>query len=137
MSAHSSEGARFGVYIPKDLAKDLEECMKRLGIESKSRLIQEALRLFIAEHRWRLGGRVVGAIGVIYSHEVPGADEELTDVQHKHLEVVVSTVHVHLDPENCMLIVIVRGESEEIRRLVEELNRIRGVKVVRLMLMSV
>ena len=136
MSSQSSEAARFGVYIPRDLAKDLEECMKRLGIESKSRLIQEALRLFIAEHRWRLGGRVVGAIGVIYSHEVPGADEELTDVQHRHLDTIVSAVHVHLDPENCMLIIIVRGESDDIRKLIEELNRVRGVKVIRLMLMT-
>ena len=132
----SSEGVRFGVYIPKDLAKEVEECMRRLGIESKSRLVQEALRLFIAEHRWRLGGKVVGAIGIVYSHDVSGADEELTDVQHRHLDVVVSAVHVHLDPKNCLLIVIVRGDSEEIRRLVEELNRVKGVKILRLMLMS-
>lgn len=130
------KGIRFGVYIPEDLGRELEVCMRRLGIGSKSRVVQEALRLFIAEHRWRLSGSVVGAIGVVYSHGVGHADEELTDIQHNYLDVILSSLHVHLDKENCMLIIVVRGDSGRLKSLLESISRVRGVKVARPLLLS-
>ncbi len=130
------KGVRFGVYVPPDLAKDLNECMSKLGIKSKSQLVQEALRLFIAEHRWKLSGQVVGVIGVIYNHEVGEVDEKLTDIQHKYLDIVVGAFHLHLDRENCLLIIVVRGESSKIKSLLDELIKIKGVKTARPLLLA-
>ncbi len=118
---------RFGVYMPQDLEKSIEECMRILGVRSKSRLIQEALRSFIAEHEWASGGRVAGIIGVVYNHEAPGVDEKLTEVQHNYLDVIVCHVHIHLSKERCMLVIIVRGDAEKIRNLLREISGIRGV----------
>ena len=126
---------RVGVYIPKDLAEKLTEIMKDLGADTISRVVQESVRLFIAEHSWRIGGEVVGAVGVLYDHEVDHVDEELTDVQHRFLSIVVSSTHVHLDEKNCLLVVIVKGSSNSIKELVNSIEKIRGVKLVRLMLM--
>jgi len=126
---------RVGVYIPKDLAEKLTEIMKDLGADTISRVVQESVRLFIAEHSWRIGGEVVGAVGVLYDHEVDHVDEELTDVQHRFLSIVVSSTHVHLDEKNCLLVVIVKGSSNSIKELVNSIEKIKGVKLVRLMLM--
>jgi len=126
---------RVGVYIPKDLAEKLTEIMKDLGVDTISRVVQESVRLFIAEHSWRIGGEVVGAVGVLYDHEVDHVDEELTDVQHRFLPIVVSSIHVHLDEKNCLLVVIVKGSSNSIKELVNSIEKIKGVKLVRLMLM--
>jgi CopG family nickel-responsive transcriptional regulator len=131
------EPLRFGVYIPGDLARDLEECMRITDIRNRSRIVQEALRLFITEHKWRSGGSASGIIGVIYNHEVKGADELLTDVQHEFLDIIVSTVHVHLDRERCMLAIIVRGNTEKIKSLLNKIMGIRGVLVVRPILLEV
>ncbi len=132
----SMKGVRFGVYIPPDLAKELNECMGKLEIRSKSQLVQEALRLFIAEHRWKLSGQVVGAIGVIYNHDVGEVDEELTDIQHKYLDIVVGAFHLHLDRENCLLMIVVRGESSKIKGLLNELIKVKGVKIARPLLLA-
>ena len=126
---------RVGVYIPKDLAEKLTEIMKDLGVDTISRVVQESVRLFIAEHSWRIGGEVVGAVGVLYDHEVDHVDEELTDVQHRFLSIVVYSTHVHLDEKNCLLVVIVKGSSNSIKELVNSIEKIKGVKLVRLMLM--
>lgn len=125
-----------GVYIPRELAEEVLRVMKEAGIDSVSKVVQEGLRLYVAEHSWRTGGEVVGALGVIYDHEVDHVDEELTDIQHKYLDTVVSSLHVHLDLESCLLIIVVRGSSKLIKALVEDLEKVRGVKTVRLMLMS-
>ena len=111
--------------------------MKLSGMSSKSKVIQEALRLFIIEQRWRLAeGKVAGVLGVIYDHEVGHADEVLTDIQHKYLDVVISTMHIHLDVRNCMLAIAVRGSAERVRELINEIEKVKGVKLVRPMLMA-
>lgn len=136
MAEEASKPLRVGVYIPRDLAEKLSEIMRDQGVDSFSRIVQESLRLYIAEHSWRTEEEVVGAIGVLYDHEVYHVDEELTDVQHRYLPVIVASTHVHLDQRNCLLIVIVRGFSSTIKEFVSSVEKIKGVKLVRLMLMS-
>lgn len=126
---------RVGVYIPRELAEKVEAIMSEVGVSAFSRVVQEALQLYIAEHSWRVEREVVGAIGILYDHEVEGVDELLTDIQHKYLDVVLTAVHVHLDPRNCLLVVVVRGGSSRIKSLLGELERAKGVKATRLMLL--
>lgn len=127
---------KFGIYVPESLANELEECMKALGLRSKSALVREALKLFISEHKWKTARRAVGIIGLIYDHEMKGVDEELTDIQHAHLGLVVSTLHVHLDKRRCMLAIVVRGRTDEIKELLGKLVSIRGVEIARTMLLA-
>ncbi len=126
---------KFGVYLTDELYEKLQEYMDKLGVRSKSKLLQEALRLFIVEHQWKLGGNVVGLIGIVYDHEYPDVDNRLTDVQHRYISLIVSTVHVHLDKRRCMLAIIVRGGTEKIRNLLNDLMNIRGVLLARQILL--
>lgn len=127
---------KFGIYLPEDLARELDECMKITGIRKRSKIIQEALRLFIVEHRWKTVGKASGVIGVVYNHEVRGVDEALTDIQHEYLDIIVSTVHVHLDKEKCMLAIIVRGDTGRIKELLSNIMNIKGVLITRPMLLE-
>lgn len=111
--------------------------MKVLGIESKSRFVQEALRSFINENRWRLGGRVIGIIGVIYDHEVGDVDKELTDIQHDYLDIIASTVHVHVDKRRCMLGIMVNGDVSKVKELLSRIVNTRGVLHAKPLLLSV
>ena len=129
-------GVKFGVYVPEGLAEDLERCMKELGLDNKSKLVQEALRSFIAEQRWRFGGRAVGVIGVIYDHDVSHADEELTDIQHEYLGIIVAALHIHVERRKCALYIFVRGETDDIKELMSRIMKIKGVEIVKPMLLS-
>jgi len=126
---------KVGVYIPEDLVGGLSAIMRELGVGSLSRVVQESLRLYMAEHSWRTHGDVVGAIGVLYDHEAGEVDEELTDAQHGFLQEVVSAIHVHLDERNCLLIIVVKGAASNVKELISKIEKIKGVKLVRLMLM--
>ncbi len=128
--------SKFGIYIPEELSKDLEKCMKSLGISSKSALIREALKLFISEHRWKSSQRAIGIIGVIYDHSVRGADEELTNIQHGFLDMIVSTLHIHLSKEKCMLAIVVKGPTDEMRKLIGKLSSVKGVEITRPLLLA-
>lgn len=125
---------RVGVYIPKDLVEKLSLFMKDMGIDSISKIVQEALRLYTAEYSWKTGGEVVGAIGVLYDHEIGYVDEELTNLQHKYIGIVIASMHIHIDQRNCLLIIAVNGCSEKIKELINSIEKIKGVKMVRLIL---
>ena len=61
-------------------------------------------------------------------HETRALGDRLTDLQHQVGGVVVSTLHVHLDHNHCLEVVVVRGSAEEVRRLADELIGTKGVK---------
>jgi len=128
---------KFGIYVPEDLMRELEECMKSLGVRNKSLVIREALRLFISEHKWRAGGPILGVISVVYDHEVRGIDAKLTDIQHDYLNEIISALHIHVDRRNCMLILALKGDSERVNSLLKEIIKLKGVKLVRPALISV
>jgi len=127
---------RFGVYIPDDLARELDRIMRELGVKNRSKIVQEALRMYVNEYQWRRHGRVCGVLGVVYNHEVKGVDEKLTDIQHDFLDVIISTLHIHLDREKCMLAIAVRGESERVKKLINLIEGIRGVLLTKTMLLE-
>ena len=136
-SSSSSIRTKFGVYIPPDLMKELDEIMKSMGIDNRSKFLQEAVRAYIIENKWITAKNVVGAFSILYNHEVGDVDKELTDVQHDFLDVIIATMHVHLDKEKCMLLMAVRGPNERVRELLGRIHKIRGVLLVRPVLMEV
>jgi CopG family transcriptional regulator, nickel-responsive regulator len=71
---------------------------------------------------------VAGTITLVYDHHRPNVQECLTDLQHKHLEMIISTVHVHLDHHNCLEVLVVRGKASVVKGIAEHLIAVRGVK---------
>ena len=125
---------RFSVTVPEDLLEEFDALVSELGC-TRSSAIQRAMRQFMAEHSWMSGkGTVAGVLAVIYDHEARGADEVLIDVQHRFLELVSASLHVHLDERNCLLAIAIRGDVKRVKKLVVELEKIRGVKQVRALL---
>jgi len=67
-------------------------------------------------------------VTLVYSHHEGDLVGRLTDCQHRHQRMIVSTTHIHLDHDNCLEVVIVRGKSDKVRALTERLISLRGIK---------
>ncbi|MDD1766495.1 MAG: nickel-responsive transcriptional regulator NikR [Candidatus Methanomethyliaceae archaeon] len=121
---------RFSVSAPPELVREFDEMLERLG-QDRSKAIQQAMRLFISEHRWvegPLSGECAGAIVLIYDHDVHEAEKELTDIQHHSRGVINSTLHIHIDERNCLEIIAVKGRVSGVKDLIDGLSSCRGVK---------
>ncbi|MGA9527722.1 MAG: nickel-responsive transcriptional regulator NikR, partial [Terriglobales bacterium] len=79
---------------------------------------------------------VVGTVTLIYDHHTRLLPEKLADIQHDHHEVVISTLHAHLDHERCLEVVILRGKSKEVQQLADRLISTKGVQHGRLVMSS-
>jgi CopG family nickel-responsive transcriptional regulator len=67
-------------------------------------------------------------VTVVYNHEQSDLAQKLTEIQHKTHNIIISAIHVHLDAHNCLEVLILRGESEQVKKTGELLISTRGVK---------
>ncbi len=129
---------RVGVTFPPDLLRELDEVLQEMGYESRSKAVQDSVRAFVSEHRWlrEQRGTRVGVLVMLYDHEAKGLNEAIIDAQHEHADVIYSSMHVHLSERDCLEAIAVKGEAEKVRKLVQELKTKRGVKQVKLSIVS-
>ncbi len=129
---------RVGVTFPPELLRELDETIDMIGYDSRSKAIQDSVRSFVAENRLlrEQKGTKVGVLVMVYNHEVRGLETTLTSTQHKHNQVICSSMHVHLSERECLETIAVKGDVEEIKSLARELTTKRGVKQVKLTMVS-
>lgn len=134
-----SKVVRIGVTFPPDLLKDFDEIIGKMGYESRSKAIQDAVRLYVSERKWLKEEDTVqtGVLLMIYDHDVKGLESDLTEAQHQHSSLVSSTMHVHLGERDCLEAIAVKGKGSEIRALSDELATRRGVKILKSMIVSI
>jgi CopG family nickel-responsive transcriptional regulator len=124
-----SNTSRFGVSLADELLREFDRLIGRKGYASRSEAIRDLIRNYLAEEAWKAGrGPAVGTVTLVYDHHVPDLQEKLTDIQHEHVDTVVSTLHVHLERHRCLEVLVVRGKANEIRALADRLIGARGVK---------
>ena len=120
---------RFGVSIPDDLLGKFDQLISGKGYTNRSEAIRDLIRDRLVEDQWSESGHeVVGTVTVVYNHEQSDLAQKLTEIQHKKHDLIVSSVHVHLDHHNCLEVLIMRGVSAEVRKAGELLISTRGVK---------
>jgi len=120
---------RFGVSIPARLIEAFDKRIRAKGYRTRSEAIRDIIRNYLVEGEWERTDRaVVGAITVVYDHHTRELTHALTEMQHEfHGEIRCST-HVHLDADNCLEVIVVRGTSQAVQRIADRLISTRGVK---------
>jgi CopG family nickel-responsive transcriptional regulator len=117
---------RFGVAMEDDLLEDLDALVKLRGV-TRSELLRDLARAEIARTKVAQGVPAVASLTLVYDHHVRDLTEKLTDLQHQLGERVTSSLHVHLDAERCLEVIILRGRSDELQSIADRLLAMRGV----------
>jgi len=125
---------RIGVSLPDNLLNIFDEIIEKRGYSSRSEGIRDAIRSYISHYEWmgEIKGHRVGTIAVIYDHTKKGLSNALTDIQHRYSHLIKSSVHVHLDHDNCFEVIVLDGDGEEIKELTEAILALKGVQFSKL-----
>ena len=128
-TAKSDGVVRFTVSVPQTLAKQLDRMTREKGYDNRSLAVADMIRDQLVEHRQNYGDRdIAGTITLVYDHHKQHVQATLTDIQHEHHGVIISTLHVHLDHDNCLEVLAVRGKAGAIKKIADELIAAKGVK---------
>jgi len=128
-----SELNRIGVAIDADLLAKFDQLIARRGYTNRSEAFRDLIRDALVEKAWEAPeSKVVGTVTILYDHHVRLLNEKLTDLQHEFYHHILSTLHVHLDSDNCLEVLVVRGRAAEVRKIADSLISTKGVKHGRL-----
>ena len=129
------ETTRFGVSIDDELLGKFDQLIARKGYTNRSEAIRHLIRDSLVQTEWESASQeTIGTITLVYNKHTRELSDLLTHLQHLHYRSIISTTHIHLDEENCLEVLIVRGQSEEIKKIGDLLISARGVKHGRLSL---
>jgi CopG family nickel-responsive transcriptional regulator len=127
--------SRIGVAINSDLLDKFDRLIAQRGYTNRSEAFRDLIRdRLVAERTAALDATVVGTVTLIYDHHASGITEKLTEVQHAHHDLVVSTSHAHLDHDSCLEVLIVHGKGARVERFADLLIGLKGVQHGRLVM---
>ncbi|MFA5312005.1 MAG: nickel-responsive transcriptional regulator NikR [Methanomassiliicoccales archaeon] len=120
---------RIGVSIEPDLLQMYDEMIEAKGYTTRSEAFRDLIRDALTHNTVEDAESVVcGTITLLYNHNKGDVKDKLTDIQHSHHRLISSSVHVHMDLERCLEVLIVSGKVREIMALTDELGSVRGVQ---------
>lgn len=119
---------RFGVSLDKALLDKFDRYIRERNYSNRSEAFRDLIRQELVKKEWQKGDDVAGAITLIYDHHRKDLLNKITDLQHDFQQVIISTQHIHLDHDNCLEIVAVRGQPREVIKLADMTKSIKGVK---------
>jgi CopG family transcriptional regulator, nickel-responsive regulator len=130
-----SELCRIGVAIDGDLLKQFDELLGRKGYANRSEGFRDLIRdTLVREETADPAREAVGTLTLVYDHHVRQLADKLTDMQHDHYREIVSTLHVHMDHDHCLEVLVLRGRAGNIRKIADKLISTKGVQHGRLTL---
>ena len=127
------ELSRIGVAIDSDLLDQFDVHIAARGYTNRSEAFRDLIRQELVDTAAESpDATVIGSVTLIYDHHVRQLTDKLTDIQHDAFQNIVSTLHVHLDHDNCLEVLVVKGKGSDVRRIADALISTKGVKLGRL-----
>lgn len=130
-----SELSRIGVAIDSDLLAQFDSFIASQGYENRSEAFRDLIRdRLVTAAVESPEGPVVGTITLIYDHHSRLLPDKLMELQHDHHNLIIATTHAHLDHDTCLEVVVVKGQSNRVRKLADLMISIKGVHHGRLVM---
>jgi CopG family nickel-responsive transcriptional regulator len=121
---------RFTISLDEKLASEFDRLIRERGYLNRSEAVRDMLRGKLNTLRLedQQAPFCVASLSYVYNHHERDLAERLTELQHDHHDLVVASTHVHLDHENCLETVMLRGKTDVVRRFADALIAERGVR---------
>lgn len=121
---------RFTVSLDAELLAQFDDYIRRRGSRNRSEAVRDIVRAALEAERIAddPGGHCIACLSYIYNHHERELARRLTEAQHAHHDLTVSTLHVHLDHENCMEVAILQGPTRAVRQFADSIAAETGVR---------
>ncbi|CAM4393786.1 nickel-responsive transcriptional regulator NikR [Paenibacillus tarimensis] len=122
------ELTRFGVSFPAALIEQFDRYIAEQGYRNRSEAIRDLARKALLEPSGlHSDDLVAGTIVLVYDHHVSELPLLLMDIQHHHHHDIISTMHVHLNHDQCLEVIAVKGALNSLRKLHQQIQVQKGV----------
>ncbi len=119
---------RFAVSLDQRLLDDFDRILVNTQYATRSEAVRDLIRDRLVGENWDAKQDTVGTITIVYDHHVHDLTEKLTSLQHDYHKLILSTMHVHLDHDHCIEVLVVKGKGKAVRTVADSLISTKGVK---------
>ncbi|HUT77461.1 MAG TPA: nickel-responsive transcriptional regulator NikR [Polyangia bacterium] len=119
---------RFSVSIESNLLRRFLGLARKHNWENRSEALRQLMREALVREEWRGDEEIVGTVTIVYDHHQRELSDRLTAIQHDHHDAVLAATHIHLDHDNCLEMIAVRGRASTVQKIADALIGTRGVK---------
>ena len=120
---------RFGVSLDEELLEPFDALCAVKGYSNRSEAIRDLIRKALVAEEWhQADGQGAGTLTLVYDHHKNDLARRMTQMQHDEHDIIIATLHVHLDHHNCLEVLILKGEAARVRALADKLISCKGVK---------
>jgi CopG family transcriptional regulator, nickel-responsive regulator len=119
---------RFGVSLDEEILKAFDQYVSENNFANRSHAIKKIFENSLVEKKWRDNQLVAGAVVMLYDHHKGDITTRLNDLQHDYFKVILSTQHFHLNHDNCLEIIAVKGTANILTELADKLIGMKGIK---------
>ena len=128
---------RIGISMDSQLLKNFDRLIEQISYLNRSEAIRDLIRASLVETgAGNDEGEMVGTITLVFDHHVHDLIDKLTDQQHVYHDRIISALHVHLDAHNCLEVLVARRKVKDIKKIIDELLGVKGVKHGKLVMTS-
>ena len=131
-----NELMRFSVAMPEDLLVRFDRLVARRGLaKNRSEVVRDLVRDALVEDECAIPGiLVMGTLTIVYDHHSHDLQDKLHSIQHDYLDMIVTSVHVHIDHDMCLEVIILKGETGEVQDVANLILGTKGVKTGKLVM---
>lgn len=121
---------RFTISLSDELAADFDRWIQARGYVNRSEAVRDLLRKEIETERLDQDqtSHCVASLSYVYNHHERNLAERLTHLQHHAHDLVVCSMHVHLNHDDCLESLFLRGSTQTVRSFAEKLCAESGVR---------
>ncbi|MFO7800682.1 MAG: nickel-responsive transcriptional regulator NikR [Desulfovermiculus sp.] len=123
------ETIRFGVSLDSDLLERFDKICEERCYQTRSEAIRDLIRKELVHKEWENQNQeVTGTLTLVYNHHQSDLAQKMTEIQHQALDIIITSLHVHIDAHNCMEVLVLRGPVKDVRSVAQRLTSTRGIK---------
>ncbi len=120
---------RFGVSLDSDLLEKFDALCEERCYQTRSEAIRDLIRKDLVQKEWEdQNQEVTGTMTLVYNHHQSDLAQKMTEIQHQALDIIITSLHVHIDAHNCMEVLVLRGPVRDVRNIAQRLTATRGIK---------
>ena len=125
-----SELIRFGVSIDQDLLENYDRLIAERGYATRSEALRDLIRDALIQQKIDTESttQTLGSLTLVYDHHASNLQVEMAEIQHKHHDLILSVMHLHVSHDDCLELIALSGAVNQISELAHGLLSLKGIK---------
>jgi CopG family nickel-responsive transcriptional regulator len=119
--------ARMSITLPESTLQALDQKIVEQQYESRSQAIVDMINRYLIDDLVAHDEVMVGTLTLVYDVSLKPLRSQLVDLQQQYLEQVISSLHIQLDDEKVLQVMLMQGVSSDLKEIGEQFIALKGV----------